>query len=155
MNTKNNELYSVIKKKYIQYIDSEPVLDSNNCEIYAQKETFLKLMTILKKEMSFDMLFDHVIVDHIAKNIFHLVYNLYSTKYNKNIIVIVEVLRTQPIVDTVCKIWKIAEWQERESYDLFGILYNNHPDLRRVFLEDDWVGYPLRKNYQDNFMLEK
>ena len=59
------------------------------------------------------------------------------------------------IVVTICSIWRIAEWQEREVFDLFGILYNNHPDLRRIFLEDDWVGFPLRKNYKDNFMLEK
>jgi NADH-quinone oxidoreductase subunit C len=62
--------------------------------------------------------------------------------------------REKPVVPSVSSLWMIAEWQEREVYDLFGVLYDNHSDLRRLFLEDDWVGHPLRKDYQDDFMLD-
>ena len=57
--------------------------------------------------------------------------------------------RENPAVDTVSDIWKTAEFHEREVYDLFGIKFNNHPDLRRILLEEDWEGYPLRKDYKD------
>jgi len=57
--------------------------------------------------------------------------------------------RVKPEVPTVCDIWWAAEWHEREAYDLFGIVFLNHPDLRRILLDDDWEGYPLRKDYDD------
>jgi len=57
--------------------------------------------------------------------------------------------REKPEIDTVCDIWKTAEFHEREIYDLLGIVFRNHPDLRRLFLDEDWIGYPLRKDYDD------
>ncbi len=57
--------------------------------------------------------------------------------------------RSDPAFDTVSDIWRTAEFHERETYDMFGIRFNNHPDLRRIFLEEDWKGYPLRKDYVD------
>ena len=53
-------------------------------------------------------------------------------------------------VDTVCDIWRTAEFHEREVFDLFGVKFRNHPDLRRILLEDDRIGYPLRKDYVDD-----
>jgi len=52
------------------------------------------------------------------------------------------------VVPTVSHVWPTAEWHERESYDLFGISYKGHPDPRRILLPDDWIGYPLRKDYE-------
>ena len=53
-----------------------------------------------------------------------------------------------PELPTVCSIWRTADWHEREVYDLFGVRFLGHPDLRRILLADDWVGYPLRKDYE-------
>jgi NADH-quinone oxidoreductase subunit C len=50
-------------------------------------------------------------------------------------------------IDTVSVVWRTANWLEREAYDLFGIVFTNHPDLRRIMMTDDWVGHPLRKDY--------
>jgi NADH-quinone oxidoreductase subunit C len=66
----------------------------------------------------------------------------------------VSVPRANPVAPTVSTIWEIAQWQEREVYDLFGVRYEGHPDLRRLFLDDNWQGHPLRKDYQDDDMLE-
>jgi NADH-quinone oxidoreductase subunit C len=55
----------------------------------------------------------------------------------------------------VSAIWAIAEWQEREVFDMFGVHYRQHPDLRRLLLDDDWQGFPLRKDYQDDFVLSR
>ena len=77
-----------------------------------------------------------------------VVYHLEATRTGENL-----VLRTQtadrehPVLPTVCDLWRAAEFNEREAYDYFGICFLNHPDMRRLFLRDDWVGYPLRKDY--------
>jgi len=89
----------------------------------------------------------------VADSEFELLYRLYSLKTLAMLVVFTTIPRETPVIPTVSSVWRIAEWQEREVYDLFGILYDNHPDLRRVFLEDAWEGFPLRKDYQDDFML--
>lgn len=55
--------------------------------------------------------------------------------------------RSNPHVDSVYWIWKAADWQERESYDMYGIIYDGHPNLKRILMPEDWVGWPLRKDY--------
>jgi NAD(P)H-quinone oxidoreductase subunit J len=55
--------------------------------------------------------------------------------------------RSHPHVDSVYWIWKAADWQERESYDMYGIVYDGHPNLKRILMPEDWVGWPLRKDY--------
>ncbi|MCL1981255.1 MAG: NADH-quinone oxidoreductase subunit C [Proteobacteria bacterium] len=78
---------------------------------------------------------------------FEVVYNLYSIALRHEIRVRAEVEDKEPAIDSVVELWASANWMERETYDLFGIRFNNHPDLRRVLLPEDWVGHPLRKDY--------
>jgi len=115
------------------------------------------VMTKLRDEpdLAFDMLCSHTAVDWLAEDRFELVYQLYSTRHRHYLQVGVFVPRKNPLAPTVCPVWPVAEWQEREVYDLFGVLYKGHPDLRRILLEDDWEGYPLRKDYKDDFMLSE
>jgi NADH/F420H2 dehydrogenase subunit C len=99
-------------------------------------------------ELNFDFMFCLTAVDWVTH--FIVVYHLTSTNLNHKIVVKAKITdRDNPSVDTICDIWKTAEFHEREVYDLFGIKFNNHPDLRRILLEDDWVGFPLRKDYKD------
>lgn len=84
-----------------------------------------------------------------------LLYQLYSTVNQHYLLISTRVPVSNPVIPSVAAVWQIAEWQEREVYDLFGVLYQNHPDLRRLFLEDDWSGFPLRKDYVDDFMLKQ
>ena len=80
----------------------------------------------------------------------YVIYHLKSNQYNHSFVLKARIEnREKPEIDTVCNIWRTAEFHEREVYDLFGIVFNNHPDLRRIFLEDDWEGWPLRKDYVD------
>ncbi|MBI5403435.1 MAG: NADH-quinone oxidoreductase subunit C [Ignavibacteriae bacterium] len=76
------------------------------------------------------------------------VYHLYSFALNHKIVLKVIVPKSNPIVPSVYDIWAAAEWHERESYDLMGIVYENHPDLRRILLPEDWEGHPLRKDFK-------
>jgi NADH-quinone oxidoreductase subunit C len=103
----------------------------------------------------FDVLFDHTAVDWVKDNRFELIYQLYSLKHGHYLSVSCSVPRDNPVVPTAMKLWRIAEWQEREVYDLFGVLYDGHSDLRRLLLEDEWQGHPLRKDYSDPNMLER
>ncbi|HEY9116947.1 MAG TPA: NADH-quinone oxidoreductase subunit C [Roseivirga sp.] len=78
-----------------------------------------------------------------------VIYNLYSIPFDLHLMVKVEVDREKPKVDSLVEIWKTADWQEREVYDMYGILFNNHPDLRRILMPADWEGFPLRKDYKE------
>jgi NADH-quinone oxidoreductase subunit C len=105
------------------------------------------------ERLGFDLLLDHTAIDWIAENRFELVYHLYSTVHGHHLTLTTSVPRDNPVAPTVGDVWPTAHWQEREVFDLMGVLYDGHADLRRLFLEDDWEGYPLRKDYKDDSML--
>jgi NADH-quinone oxidoreductase subunit C len=115
----------------------------------------LALLTDLrtKPEYNFDYLFCLTAVDW--KDHFMVVYHLFSKELKHTLVVKVKVTdRVDPKVESVWKIWRGAEMLEREVYDLFGIKFLNHPDLRRLFLDENWPGWPLRKDYVDENMIE-
>ena len=78
-----------------------------------------------------------------------VVYNLYSIPYDHHLMLKVELDRANPSVQSVESIWKTANWHEREAFDLVGIRFEGHPDLRRILLPNDWEGHPLRKDYEE------
>ena len=77
-----------------------------------------------------------------------VVYHLASMKNEHKIVLKTRVARENPRVASVESVWKTANWHEREAFDLFGIVFDGHPDLRRILMPDDWEGNPLRKDYQ-------
>ena len=81
-------------------------------------------------------------------NTIDVVYNLYSIPFDHHLMIKVTVPRDKPEVESVSSIWKTANWHEREIYDLFGVHFLNHPDLRRILLPADWEGHPMRKDYK-------
>lgn len=78
---------------------------------------------------------------------FEVVYNLISTVHRHRIRLKVRIPEEEPRIDTVSSVWQTANWHERETYDLMGVIFNGHPDLRRILLPEDWEGHPLRKEY--------
>ena len=78
---------------------------------------------------------------------FEVVYNLYSLKHKHRIRIKALLPEDDPTVDSVVPVWKGANWYEREACDMYGIIFNGHPDLRRILMPEDWEGYPLRKDY--------
>ena len=98
-------------------------------------------------DLYFDYLFCLTCVDW--KTHLTMVYHLTSTKYRHNIVVKIKLDRVEPVVETVSRIWKTAEFHEREVFELFGVTFLHHPDLRNLILPDEWNGYPLRKDYED------
>ena len=78
-----------------------------------------------------------------------VVYHLFSDVHLHKVVIKAVVSKENPHLPTVENIWKTANWHEREAYDLFGIVFDGHSDLRRILLPDDWEGHPLRKNYKE------
>ena len=118
--------------------------------ITVSPENLHKLMSELKnnEDTSFDYLFCLTGMDW-GKEL-GVVYHLESIKYRHIVVVKVSTEdRENPTLDTVCDIWPTAELLEREVFDFFGIVFNNHPNLKRLFLTDEWDGFPLRKDYVD------
>ena len=95
----------------------------------------------------FDYLFCLTCVDW--KTHLTMVYHLTSTTHRHNIVIKIKLDRTKPEVETVCDLWRTAEFHEREVFELFGVVFLNHPDLRNLILPDEWDGFPLRKDYED------
>jgi NADH-quinone oxidoreductase subunit C len=97
--------------------------------------------------LNFDYLFCMTAVDW--KTHFMMVYHLTSTVHRHTLVVKAKLDHSRPVIRTVADIWHTAEFNEREAYDLMGVEFSDHPDLRRLFMTDDWVGWPLRKDYED------
>lgn len=99
------------------------------------------------EELRYDLLSDLSAVDWLPRQPrFEVNYHLYSMAYNRRVRLKVQVEEDAPIIPTVTSVWPTAGWHEREVYDLFGIVFTGHPDLRRILLPEDWEGHPLRKD---------
>lgn len=100
-------------------------------------------------ELLFDYLIDVCGADYLGrKNTrFEVVYHLYSMKHRQMIRLKAEVAGNEPSINSVMPVWVGANWHERECYDMYGIVFKGHTDLRRILLPEDWEGYPLRKDY--------
>ena len=140
-----------LKEKVLALVpEAEPEENKQFLTFFIPEEKAHDLALRLKndEELAFDYLFCLTGVD--MTKFFMVVYHLTSTIHEHCIVLKVKAEnRENPVVDTVCDIWRTAEFHEREAYDLLGIRFNNHPDMRRIFLEENWVGYPLRKDYTD------
>jgi NADH-quinone oxidoreductase subunit C len=112
-------------------------------------EAIVEVCRFLRDEvdLNFGVLSDQTAVDWPKEEKIQLVYHLYSYGDRQQIVLKVDLPRDNPKIVTVENIWKIANWFEREIFDLFGVIFEGHSDLRRILLPEDWVGYPLRKDY--------
>jgi NADH-quinone oxidoreductase subunit C len=101
-------------------------------------------------DLSFDYLECITGVDYPEDKKIVVVYHLYSYREKHRVVLKVSLDRDRPIVPTVVNVWSTANWQERECFDLLGVDFAGHPNLRRLLLPDDWQGHPLRKDYKES-----
>lgn len=113
-------------------------------------ENIAAIATYLKDtpELAFDSLMNLSGVDYPPDSV-AVVYHLFSYTHRHRLTLEVRVSREGGIVPSISSVWKLANWMEREVFDLLGISFANHPDLRRLLLPQDWVGHPLRKDYKE------
>lgn len=95
----------------------------------------------------FDFLQNLTAVDWIKEERIELVYHLWSYARRVGCVVKIDVPRAQPEAPSVAEVWRAANWHEREQFDLLGVTFTGHPDLRRILLPEDWPGHPMRKDY--------
>jgi NADH-quinone oxidoreductase subunit C len=116
-------------------------------------EAIVEVATFCRDEpaLAFDNLMCQSAVDYLKETPprFEVVYHLLSYEHAHTFALKVHLPRENPAVATVEGIWGVANWHEREAYDMFGIAFIGHSDLRRILLPDDWIGFPLRKDWQD------
>src|SRR5687767_1330580 len=107
------------------------------------------VVTHLKHDpaLAFDCLSNQSGVDYPKRDEIEVVYHLFSYSLRHALVLKVGVPRDNPRLATVSTVWRAAIWQEREIFDLLGVQFVGHPDLRRILLPEDWVGHPLRKDY--------
>lgn len=136
-----NEIFEFIKTKF-----PEAAQEEQTKAVVVPKETLATLVPHLKAPpLDFDNL--HCITAVDKKERIELVYLFYSMSKRHNLTLKIYLSLDALRVESLAPFWKSANWLERETYDLFGVTFLNHPDLRRILNPDDWKGYPLRKDY--------
>jgi len=142
----DSKLFLILKNKF-------PTISEEEVTKYTivPAEEIERVSIFIKEDLGFDYLMSLSAVDYQDK--FAIVYHLYSFKSKNKISLKVFLAKERPIIKSLSKIWPAANWHEREAYDLMGIDFVWHPDLRRILLPPDWVGYPLRKDYQKEGMI--
>lgn len=123
----------------------------DNVRTTVSNAALLEVMQYLKAELGFDALMDVTAVDYLnfegATDRFGVVYVVLNTTTGERLILKTFVNDPEPELPTLVPLWKSADWLEREVYDMFGIRFAGHPDLRRILMPDEFTSYPLRKDY--------
>ena len=139
-----------IKKYLVEKFPGSLIENSLDGIIQIGREHWFEIAQYLKSdsELLFDSLQCQMGID-LGEDNLESRYNLHSLQHNHYIEIRIQVTRADARIPSVEQIWRIADWFERETYDMFGIEYTGHRDLRRILLPDDWEGWPLRKDYQE------
>lgn len=138
---------SDLKEKILKIYPAATFEEGDTLLVNVAEKDWLDVAGALKNDLGFDVLSALVGMDW--KETMGVVYYLTSTSRNWEVISVKVVTesRENPYIHSVVSLWKVANFQEREAYDMFGIKFIGHPDMRRFFLRNDWVGHPLRKDY--------
>jgi NADH-quinone oxidoreductase subunit C len=116
-------------------------------QIPAKDLRALAVLVRHRQDLFFDYLFCVTAIDYKTK--MTMVYHLTSTHHRHTLVLRCDLDATTPEIETVSDIWRTAEFHEREAFDLLGVHFTKHPDLRRLFMPDDYTGFPLRKDFED------
>lgn len=128
-------------------VENETLAD-HQVEIVPQNWAAVAKYLFEDPSLQFDQLECVTGVDLGADQPLQVRYNLHSMEFRHKIEIVLTVKRKRPSVPSIEKIWRIGDWFEREVYDMFGIVFKGHRDLRRILCPEDWTGWPLRKDYQ-------
>lgn len=144
-----NEVYEKLKKVFEDGIGELKTDVPVNPFFFVSADKINAVSLFLRDEESlqFDNLSCLSGMDYDKDNL-AVVYHLYSYVHHHKLVVKVVVPKSNPVVNTVSDVWAAADWHEREAYDLVGMTFEGHPDLRRILLPEDWEGHPLRKDYK-------
>jgi NADH-quinone oxidoreductase subunit C len=146
---KMDDVVTTIKEKFPQAVE-ETVCFRDEHTVRIKREHLLEVSEFLKEdpECGFNFLSDLCGVDYMGKKPrFAVVYHLYSMEHKHRLRMKVSLSESDLSIPSVVSVWKTANWHERECYDLFGITFSDHPDLRRILTPEGFTDYPLRKDF--------
>jgi NADH-quinone oxidoreductase subunit C len=116
--------------------------------ILVRRERWLDVHQALRDKLGFDFLIDVTAVDYLGEEVrFEVVTHLYGSKMRRRLRVKARVPESDPTIETLVPLWRSANWLERETFDMFGVRFDHHPDLRRILMYEEFVGHPLQKDY--------
>ena len=143
------EIYAKLSSKFGDKILEFMEEGTQNLTAVVDAGSVAKIITYLRDDESlqFDSLMNLAGHDAGAEEELSVIYHLYSTELKQYITLKTFTSREEPSVASVSEIHRTADWHEREAFDLYGIIFEGHPDLKRILMEDDWEGFPLRKDY--------
>jgi NADH-quinone oxidoreductase subunit C len=147
-----DELVDALRAAYPKFDDavSKIVVDRGELTLYVEREHLIGIATALRNDASlrFELCSSVSGVDYLGSaRRLHSVCHLTSMTYRRRLRLEVAVTAEDPHVPSVTALYPTADWQERETYDMFGIVYDGHPALTRILMPDDWDGFPQRKDY--------
>lgn len=149
------ELKDLLLQKFPQLQEGDKYPETADVTLLVKKEDLLEVCRYLKEEPELD--FNHLMVltavDYLS--FFEVVYYLYSISNRQRLVLKVVANKKEPSVPSLTCLWPTANWHEREVYDLFGIRFTGHPNLKRIMLPDDWHGHPLCKDYQNERVVKR
>jgi NADH-quinone oxidoreductase subunit C len=144
------EQTEALKQKFgsaILEVRTQPAFPTDVPIVYVEKERIVEVLTHLKNELGYDFLADLTATDEETVPRFEIVYNLYAMKAKGPRIRVKTRVGEGEDLPTAVGVWKGADWAEREIYDMFGVKFRGHPNLRRILMDYRWEGFPLRKDY--------
>jgi NADH-quinone oxidoreductase subunit C len=146
---KTEDIYEILMEKFDGVLLALESGDIGESWIQVPASNIRDISKLLRDdpEFHFDMLMCLSGLHHPKEEELEVVYHLHSTKLDHYLTLKVRVSIEKPEVPSVESVWKTADWHEREAWDLVGLKFEGHPDLRRILLPDDWEGHPLRKDY--------
>jgi NADH-quinone oxidoreductase subunit C len=143
------EIHATLKVRFGDAIGDLGGSRRDNSGTTVTRDGLLDVAAFLKYDpgLAFDCLSNISGVDYPKRNVIEVVYHLYSYRHRHPFVLKVEALRDDPVLPSVASLWSHADWQEREVFDLLGVRFDGHPDLRRILMPEDWPGHPLRKDF--------
>lgn len=145
----HQELHDKIRSKFPESVIESKTEGAADPYLKIKPEAVAEVAAFLRGDeaLKFDSLMCLSGADY-GKGTLGVIYNLFSMDLRHKLNLKVEVAKETPDVPSVARIWPTADWHEREAFDLIGIMFVNHPDLRRILMPYDWEGHPLRKDYK-------
>ena len=143
----SQQIITALKEKFAgKIIESH---DDKHPRVHIHADVVREVLSFLRYDpaMKFDWLANLSGVDYVADDKMAVVYDLWSFDLKHTFAVKAFCERKEPHIPSVVDLWAAADWNEREAYDMYGIIFDGHPDLRRILCADDWIGFPLRKDY--------
>ena len=149
MNTEHTEqAIDAIASQYGDAIEVDETIRSGLRQLVVRPDALLDVLRLAKEGHDFRQLYDLTAADYLEQEPYiHVIYHLNCLHPPAKLMLKARVDREGGTLPSATGLWSMANWYEREVYDLFGVVFDGHPDLKRILMPDDWIGHPLRRDY--------